>query len=60
MVILNKLDHFYFRLLIRVVVQYHLLALSEKNILLTVMKIVLQENKKKQKLLETKKFGLQN
>lgn len=43
-----------------VVLQYQLLVRLEKNILLMVMKIVLQESKKKQKQLRIKKFGLQN
>lgn len=43
-----------------VVVQFQLLVLFETSILLMVMKIVLQENKKKPKLLKIKKFGSPN
>lgn len=43
-----------------VVVQFQVLALLEKNILLIVMKIVLQESKKKLKQQKIKKFGLRN
>lgn len=41
-------------------VHFHQLVLLEKDILLTVMKIVLPENKKKQKLPKIKKYGFQN